>query len=134
MTNIETPEGWEPVGHRFVRAYGHKLAVMAYDPSDGTWLPWIHESVNSVYQGRWKPLPEAVAWANAQLGVPKPVEVVEIECEDGALFHSSDRKRFALMHGSPNGRWYVSGVGIAAGFCDHDEALIAARAYVRGDA
>ncbi len=132
--NIETPEGWEPMGNRFVRAYGHKLAVMASDPSDGTWLPWIHESVNSVVQGRWKPLPEAVAWANAELGVPKPVEVLEQKFPDGSyVLKDTENTRWATVCKFGVG-WYVGTIVDAKGYAEEHEALETARAYVRGDA
>lgn len=134
MTNIETPDGWERMGHRFVRAYGHKLAVMANDPSDGTWLPWIHESVNSVHQGRWKPLPDALAWANEQLGIPKPVEVVEEKFADGSrVFKDSENKRWATVR-CWAGRWYVGTNSEQGNYDNEADALEAARAYVRGDA
>lgn len=122
--NIETPNGWERMGHRFVRAYGHRLAVMANDPSDGTWLPWIHESVNSVHQGRWKPLPEAVAWANEQLGVPKPVEVVRTEYKDAWILTCEQTGRSDRVSKDAKCRDYA----------DIYVALRESEKYVRGDA
>jgi hypothetical protein len=75
-------------------------------------------------------LPDAIAWANEQLGVPKPVVVHEREFGDGSvLVWREDGKASARV--SPNlHHWFVDGVD--EDYPTKEQALTAARDYVRG--
>lgn len=130
MTNIETTEGWERRGPFLFRQYGESFATIRSD-GDGDWVANVsHEQ--DTEQGWERECADAVAWANEQLGVPKPVEVVEREFADGWLLWSDETKRCARV--SPvSDDWSVD---IDGGYVHTalDKALNKARAYVRGDA
>lgn len=134
MTNIETPDGWERSGPCFTRVYGGKLAVLQLHPHRDWFRARVYEAgAYEVSTERALLLPEAVAWANEQLGVPKPVEVVEIECEDGVLLYADDKSKSSKVH-CRNGRWWYVMKKCSDWKPTQAEAIEAARAYVRGDA
>ncbi len=112
-----TPEGWENRGEFLFRQYGGRFATLWID-EDRDWQSSVATLGESATEDTCETaLADAVAWANDQLGVPKPVVVVEIECEDGVLLYSEDRKR-----------WAVADTRQTHWFLDVD----AAREYVRG--
>lgn len=118
--DIETPNGWERQGSVFTRLHDGKFAVLERGtPEDALWWARIYQGRMSPINIGWKPLAEAVACAEKQLGVPKPVEVVRIVCEDAILEYSSDLKRSA--------RYEPLGIGSA-------DVAKRERRYVRGGA
>ncbi len=135
MTNIETREGWQPSGPCFTRVYDGKFAVIDPHPSSNLWWCRIHASGQSEVNGEYyMPLPEAVAWANDVLGVPKPVEVVEEKFADGSyVFSDKENTRWATVS-KALGRWYLSTSDGGRAFGTEAEACEASREYVRGAA
>lgn len=133
---IETPEGWVRQGPCFTRVYGGKFAVI--DPETAVadscrWWVRIYEIGKADAEDGYFTLPEAVAWANDELGVPQPVEVVEIECGDGWLLYTADKNRSARV--APiGGGWGVDADDFNDEHTNLPSALAHARRYVRGDA
>ncbi len=123
MTNIETPEGWERSGPCFIREHGGRLAVMSIGLNGKGFAEFYEPGPNSERSG-WLPLPEAVAWANDQLGVPKPVEVVRVEYKDAWILPCEQTGR----------SWRVSKNVHCRDYADIERAISEGDAYVRGDA
>lgn len=119
----EIPEGWERKGPCFIREHGGKLAVIDKHPHEDSWWASVFISgVGEKYINNFAPLPDAVAWANNQLGVPKPVEVVEVEHSDAWMLWSEQTGKSFRVSKSIMCRDYV----------DEDVAMSKAREYVRG--
>jgi hypothetical protein len=78
------------------------------------------------------PLADAVAWANEQLGVTKPVVVHERGFDDGSvLVWREDGKASArVSHDQGSLLWYIDGLDEDRGA--RESALTAAHDYVRG--
>jgi hypothetical protein len=76
-------------------------------------------------------LPDAVAWANDQLGVPKPVVVHEMSFDDGSIVvWREDGKASARVSPYLREKWIVD--GLEGHYYAKEQALTAAREYVRG--
>jgi len=121
--NIETPEGWERSGPCFTRVYDGKLAVMSIGLNGKGFAEFYEPGPNSERSG-WLPLPDAVAWANEQLGVPKPVEVVRTEYKDAWILTCEQTGR----------SWRVSKDVQCRDYVDVQAAIEMGEKYVRGDA
>lgn len=129
--DIETPGGWEQRGPCFVREYGGKLAVLSIGLNGKGFAEFYEPGPNSERSG-WLTLADAVNWANEQLGVPKPVVVVERAFADGSvLVWREDGKASARVSPFCGKQWFVD-------HADRDyletkeQALTAAYEYVRG--
>ena len=130
----ETPEGWERRGPCLIREHGGKLAVINPHPSSDIWWSRVHVSGQSEGNGEYyMPLTNAVAWANAQLGVPKPVEVLEEKFADGShVFKDSEGKRVAFVRCIGIGLWRIYFDKWTTERASDVLACDAAREYVRG--
>jgi hypothetical protein len=127
-----TPEGWQPAGPCFVREYGGKLAVIDYGRLSEMWRPTVHNKGGGFDSLGFVPLADAVAWANEQLGVTKPVVVHEREFDDGSvLVWREDGKASARVSQYGEGNWSVDHLDVD-NFRTKEQALSAAREYVRG--
>lgn len=133
--NIETPEGWERRGPCFTRVHDGKFAVLQPHPHRDRFRARVYEAgAYEVSTESALPLPEAVAWANEQIGVPKPVEVVEEKFADGSyVFSDKENTRWATVS-KALGRWYLSTSHGGRAFGTEAEACEASREYVRGAA
>lgn len=133
MTNIETPEGWTPSGPCFTRVYGGKLAVLHPHPHRDRFRARVYEAGEyEVSTESALPLADAAAWANDQLGVPKPVEVHQRKFSDGWLLWSDETNRCGHVLRSSIG-WFTS-PQVGPEWPTEEAALESVRTYVRGDA
>lgn len=122
MTNIETPDGWERRGKFLFRQYGESFATIRSDP-DGDWM--VNVSHEQDTEQNWeRAFDQAVAWANEQLGVPKPVEVVRTEYRDAWILTCEQTGR----------SWRVSKDVRCRDYVDVQAAIEMGEKYVRGDA
>jgi len=118
-----TPDGWEWREPCFIRGHEGRLAVLERGaPEDSLWWVRIYLQGQSPINSGWMPLSDAVAWANDQLGVPKPVVVHEREFEDGWLLWCDQTGRSFRVSKNIQCRDYV----------DVATALDKGREYVRG--
>jgi hypothetical protein len=126
-----TPEGWHEFWPCFIRKHGDKTAVLDHSSVSGWWCR-IHRHENLEEENGFLPLAGAVAWANEQLGVPKPVVVHERGFDDGSvLVWREDGKASArVSHDQGSLLWYIDGLDEDRGA--RESALTAAHDYVRG--
>lgn len=118
----EIPEGWERRGEFLFRQHDGSFATIWQD-GDGDWAATVATLGDSAASESWEAtLPATVAWANSQLGVPKPVEVVEVEHSDAWMLWSEQTGKSFRVSKSIMCRDYV----------DEDVAMSKAREYVRG--
>ena len=126
-----TPEGWHEFWPCFIRKHGDKTAVLDHSSVSGWWCR-IHRHENLEEENGFLPLAGAVAWANEQLGVTKPVVVHEREFDDGSvLVWREDGKASARVSQYGEGNWSVDHLDVD-NFRTKEQALSAAREYVRG--
>ena len=127
-----TPEGWERREKFLFRQYGEGFATIVQDDQED-WAVNVSLPDGGSIQDWYGSLDKAIAEANEQLGIPKPVEVVEQWFADGSvLIRDSENKRSAFVW-SIGGFWWSS-TRKNASFSTRDDALEAPRAYVRGEA
>lgn len=98
MTNqtTPTPEGWRQEGPCFIRVHDGHFAVMDESVDLKGWRVLVNYRSGGRDASDWKPMCEALDWAHAKLGVPKPVHVHDQEFVDGSrVFFDDEKKRSA---------------------------------------
>jgi hypothetical protein len=125
-----TPEGWHEFWPCFIRKHGDKTAVLDHSSVRGWWCR-IHRHENLEEENGFLPLADAVAWANEQLGVTKPVVVHERGFDDGSVLVWREDGKASARVSEYKERWSVDHLEYA-NFDTKEQALTAAHDYVRG--